>query len=53
MIRKQIRITEQQNEALAEICEETGLRPSEHIRRALDEYIAKWRKEKRAESENK
>lgn len=39
MIRKNIQITEQQNDALRKLAYETKLSEAEHIRRALNHYL--------------
>ena len=46
MKRMDIYITERQDEALRELAKETGLQRSEYIRRALDDYLKRIRKEK-------
>lgn len=45
MKRTNIHLPEQQLELLKEISEETGLTVAEHIRRAVDEYLEKRKKD--------
>lgn len=44
-VKKNIWITEVQNMQLGNLHTVTGIRPSEHVRRALDEYIKKKKME--------
>ena len=44
MKRTNVHLTEQQLEALSNLLELTGLPVAEHIRRAIDEYLAKFEK---------
>jgi hypothetical protein len=41
----QLRLTQPQMQRLAEVTRVTGLGKAEHIRRAVDYYLAGWRKE--------
>ena len=45
MKRVNIYISEQQYQQLKQLAEETGLKSSEHVRRAIDEYFAKRKRE--------
>lgn len=49
MIRKNIQITEVQEEALRKLAFKTRLSESEHIRRALDLYLNQQKQEKEAQ----
>jgi hypothetical protein len=44
MERKNIHLTAQQIEALRALSDKTGLTVAEHVRRAIDEYVAKQEK---------
>lgn len=41
MLKKLINFSTQQIKKLEKLCQDTGLSMSEHIRRALDEYLKK------------
>lgn len=51
MIRTAIHLSEKQDKELRQESEETGLPKAEIIRRAIDEYLERRRKEKQVESD--
>jgi len=46
MIKITVYLTEKQIQGLKALAKETGLSYSEHLRRAVDEYLTKLRKER-------